>query len=38
MTRRQTDPSPGSNDLDREFRAQLAKMTAGISPTAFANA
>ena len=38
MPRRQTDPTPRTNDLDREFRAQLAKLTGGISPTAFVNA
>ena len=39
MPRRQTEhATTGSNAFDREFRAQLAKMTGGISPTAFANA
>ncbi|HRH89547.1 MAG TPA: alpha/beta fold hydrolase [Rubrivivax sp.] len=32
------DSSPGPRDFDREFRAQLARMTAGLAPTAFTNA
>ncbi|HOM12886.1 MAG TPA: alpha/beta fold hydrolase [Rubrivivax sp.] len=38
MTRRHTNPTSGTEHFDREFRAQLARMTGGISPTAFANA
>ena len=42
MTRRQDSSSPAftprPRDFDREFRAQLAKMTAGLAPTAFTNA
>ncbi|MFO1220108.1 MAG: alpha/beta fold hydrolase [Burkholderiaceae bacterium] len=30
--------APSSHDFDREFRAQLAQMTAGLAPTAFATA
>ena len=37
MTRKQTTPSD-TNDIDREFRARLAKLTGGIAPTAFVNA
>ena len=28
-------PAPRTQDFDREFRAQLAQMTAGLAPTAF---
>jgi polyhydroxyalkanoate synthase subunit PhaC len=31
-------PTPTTQDFDREFRAQVAQMTAGLAPTAFATA
>ena len=31
-------PAPDTHDFDREFRAQLSQMTAGIAPTAFTTA
>jgi polyhydroxyalkanoate synthase len=31
-------PAPSTTDFDREFRAQLAQMTAGLAPTAFGTA
>jgi len=31
-------PVPDTHDFDREFRAQLSQMTAGIAPTAFTTA
>ncbi len=31
-------PTPGKRDFDREFRAQVARMTAGLAPTAFSTA
>jgi len=31
-------PAPRTQDFDREFRAQLAQMTAGLAPTAFSTA
>ncbi len=31
-------PAPTAQDFDREFRAQVAQMTAGLAPTAFASA
>jgi polyhydroxyalkanoate synthase len=31
-------PAPRPQDFDREFRAQLAQMTAGLAPTAFTTA
>ncbi len=35
----QKDPqSPSPQDFDREFRAQIAQMTAGLAPTAFTSA
>jgi polyhydroxyalkanoate synthase len=37
MTRKRKS-GPGTRDFDREFRAQLAQMTAGLAPTAFSNA
>jgi polyhydroxyalkanoate synthase len=37
MSRRQT-AAPGPGDFDREFRAQVAQMTAGLAPTAFTTA
>ena len=33
-----TRPAPTTKDFDREFRAQLAQMTAGLAPTAFTTA
>jgi polyhydroxyalkanoate synthase len=33
-----TRHSPTTRDFDRQFRAQLAQMTAGLAPTAFATA
>jgi len=33
-----TKPAPTAQDFDREFRAQLAQMTAGLAPTAFTTA
>ena len=30
--------APAPSDFDREFRAQLAQMTAGLAPTAFTTA
>ena len=30
--------APEPRDFDREFRAQLAQMTAGLAPTAFTTA
>ncbi len=30
--------APGAQDFDREFRAQIAQMTAGLAPTAFTTA
>ena len=33
-----TKPAPTTQDFDREFRAQVAQMTAGLAPTAFATA
>jgi hypothetical protein len=35
-TRHRTAPT--TQDFDREFRAQLAQMTAGLAPTAFTTA
>jgi polyhydroxyalkanoate synthase len=37
MTRKSYQPLT-HNDFDREFRAQLAQMTSGLAPTAFASA
>ena len=37
MTRKKKR-GPGTRDFDREFRAQMAQMTAGLAPTAFTNA
>jgi polyhydroxyalkanoate synthase len=31
-------PTPTTQDFDREFRAQVAQMTAGLAPTAFTSA
>ncbi len=31
-------PAPTTQDFDREFRAQMAQMTAGLAPTAFTTA
>ena len=31
-------PAPTTQDFDREFRAQVAQMTAGLAPTAFTTA
>ncbi|UCE31217.1 MAG: poly-beta-hydroxybutyrate polymerase N-terminal domain-containing protein, partial [Burkholderiales bacterium] len=31
-------PAPTAQDFDREFRAQVAQMTAGLAPTAFTTA
>jgi len=31
-------PVPTTQDIDRDFRAQMAQMTAGLAPTAFATA
>jgi len=31
-------PVPTTQDFDREFRAQMAQMTAGLAPTAFTTA
>ena len=31
-------PAPTTQDFDREFRAQVAQMTAGLAPTAFSTA
>ncbi len=31
-------PTPSTQDFDREFRAQVAQMTAGLAPTAFTTA
>jgi poly[(R)-3-hydroxyalkanoate] polymerase subunit PhaC len=33
-----TKPAPTTQDFDREFRAQVAQMTAGLAPTAFTTA
>ena len=33
-----TKTAPSSQDFDREFRAQVAQMTAGLAPTAFTSA
>ena len=33
-----TSNTPTTQDFDREFRAQVAQMTAGLAPTAFTNA
>ncbi len=33
-----TSSTPTTQDFDREFRAQVAQMTAGLAPTAFTNA
>ena len=33
-----TKPAPTTQDIDREFRAQVAQMTAGLAPTAFTTA
>ncbi len=33
-----TSPAPTAKDFDREFRAQLAQMTAGLAPAAFTSA
>ena len=33
-----TKTAPTSQDFDREFRAQVAQMTAGLAPTAFTSA
>jgi len=33
-----TKPAPTTKDFDREFRAQVAQMTAGLAPTAFTTA
>jgi polyhydroxyalkanoate synthase len=33
-----TKTTPSSQDFDREFRAQVAQMTAGLAPTAFTSA
>ena len=35
---RNCKPSPSTQDFDREFRAQVAQMTAGLAPTAFSTA
>ena len=37
MTKK-TKPARSTQDLDREFRAQVAQMTAGLAPTAFTTA
>jgi polyhydroxyalkanoate synthase len=37
MTRRKSGPR-ATRDVDREFRAQVAQMTAGLAPTAFTSA
>ncbi len=31
-------PAPTTRDVDRDFRAQVAQMTAGLAPTAFTTA
>ena len=31
-------PAPTTQDIDRDFRAQVAQMTAGLAPTAFTTA
>ena len=31
-------PAPTTQDVDRDFRAQVAQMTAGLAPTAFTTA
>lgn len=36
MTKNETTPAP--RDFDREFRAQIAQMTAGLAPTPFTSA
>jgi len=33
-----TRPAPTAQDIDRDFRAQVAQMTAGLAPTAFTTA
>ncbi|HSB98453.1 MAG TPA: poly-beta-hydroxybutyrate polymerase N-terminal domain-containing protein, partial [Burkholderiaceae bacterium] len=33
-----TKPAPSTRDVDRDFRAQVAQMTAGLAPTAFTTA
>ncbi len=33
-----TKPAPTTEDVDRDFRAQVAQMTAGLAPTAFTTA
>ena len=33
-----TKSAPTTQDFDREFRAQVAQMTAGLAPTAFTTA
>ena len=35
---RRSKPAPTGQDFDREFRAQVAQMTAGLAPTAFTTA
>ncbi|MDE2371663.1 MAG: polyhydroxyalkanoic acid synthase [Burkholderiales bacterium] len=35
---RQHKPAPTTQDIDRDFRAQVAQMTAGLAPTAFTTA
>jgi polyhydroxyalkanoate synthase len=37
-TRKRKTPPADAQDFDREFRAQLAQMTAGLAPTAFTTA
>ena len=37
-TRKRKGPPADAQDFDREFRAQLAQMTAGLAPTAFTTA
>ena len=36
--KRKSRPAPSARDFDREFRAQVAQMTAGLAPTAFTSA
>ncbi|MBK9244728.1 MAG: polyhydroxyalkanoic acid synthase [Burkholderiales bacterium] len=36
--RKKSSQSPSTRDFDREFRAQVAQMTAGLAPTAFSTA
>ena len=38
MNTTSTQPAPTARDFDREFRAQVAQMTAGLAPTAFTTA